>query len=150
MDLGSSHLFKCAPLKRQSVAHNSLNSLFFLLQFMCVLSPYSISFCPSVVYFHSLPSAPHIFFLLSNHFPLFIFCNDLRTFLLLFVAFHGGGDATVAVAVPAALQSSCHFFFSLGLMCMARESSLFYFCVFVIICYEECNGFCKPSSFFVG
>lgn len=86
----------------------------FFLSFSCLFS------------FASFSSAH--FFLLSNHFPLFIFCNDLRTFLLLFVAFHGGGDATVAVAVPAALQSSCHFFLSWSNVHGARVIVVLFLC----------------------
>lgn len=66
----------------------------------------SLPFFPPVFFpFFELSFATQLVFLLSNHFPLFIFCNDLRTFLLLF-EFHGG-DANVAVS--AALQQLVFF-----------------------------------------
>lgn len=118
--MGSSHLFKCALLKRQSVAVHKLDSLFSCFN-LCVGA---VSFS-SIFLLLRLSFATQLcsvcFFLLSNNFPLFIFCNDLRTFLLLFVGFHGG-DATVAV--PASCCSSCHFFFLVNVHCLCVCASV--------------------------
>lgn len=124
VDLGSSHLFKCVPLKRQSVAHNSLNSLF------SCFNPYE---CVCVSCLH----LPLLFFLQLHFFPsppsAVLLCWTAPHFFYYQIIFHCLYFVTICehfcscllnfmVVMPPSLSllrcSSCHFF--LGVCVSAR------------------------------